>query len=64
MAAAKYRIVYGETIPAWTKHCATMKEVHQWVSRCMALGDVIFTIEEMKGQRRGLPAIIDEAMKQ
>lgn len=44
---SKYMIVYGETMPAWTKYCATMDDVHKWVGRCMAVGDVIFRIEQL-----------------
>lgn len=44
----KYRIVYGETMPAWSREITTMKELQKFVARCMSVGDLIFGIEELR----------------
>lgn len=44
----KYRVIYGETMPAWTKELSTEAAVLAWVKRCLDLGDLIFGIEALE----------------
>ncbi len=39
-----YRVVYGETMPAWEKTFPTIREAIDFAERHMKVGDVIFSI--------------------
>jgi hypothetical protein len=54
MIKHKYRVIYGETRPAWHKDCFTVKNVHKFVGRCMRVGDVVFGIYDMRQPRPAL----------
>jgi hypothetical protein len=40
----QYRVVYGETIPAWEKVFDAIKEAITFARRCAARGDIVFSI--------------------
>lgn len=46
MAKAKYgyRVVYGETRPAWERIFPTMREARSFAKEHVSFGDVIFSI--------------------
>lgn len=56
-----YRVVYGETMPAWEKIFPTMKEAKAFAKEHESFGDVIFSITPVvPGERpRSLAAAID-----
>lgn len=39
-----YRVVYGETIPAWEKTFPTLKEAKKFASDHKAMGDIVFSV--------------------
>lgn len=39
-----YRVVYGETIPAWEKTFPTMREARAFAKEHESFGDIIFSI--------------------
>ena len=39
-----YRVVYGETTPAWEKTFATLREARTFAKEHESFGDVIFSI--------------------
>lgn len=39
-----YRVVYGETLPAWEKTFPTKREAHEFVKECKSVGDVVFSL--------------------
>lgn len=43
----KYRVVYGETIPAWEKSFETMKEARAFAKKHRSLGDTIFSVAKI-----------------
>lgn len=43
-----YKIVYGETRPAWSQEFATKRELLKFVNRCVSVGDLIFGIEQIR----------------
>lgn len=43
-----YRVVYGETMPAWEKTFATMREAKAFAKKHESFGDVIFSIGECR----------------
>lgn len=42
-----YRVVYGETLPAWEKIFSTMKEAKAFAKEHESFGDVIFSIKKV-----------------
>lgn len=42
-----YRVVYGETIPAWEKTFPTMQEAEAFADKHRSFGDVIFSVKEV-----------------
>lgn len=42
-----YRVVYGETIPAWEKTFPTMQEAEAFADEHKSFGDVIFSIKKV-----------------
>ena len=42
-----YRVVYGETRPAWEKIFPTMKEARAFAKEHKSFGDVIFSIRKV-----------------
>lgn len=55
-----FRVVYGETMPAWEKVFRTMKEAKAFAKEHESFGDVIFSITQVvPGERpRSLAAAI------
>lgn len=62
-AAHLYRVVYGETIPAWEKTFATRREANAFARKHKSFGDIIFSIKKIvEGERpQSLMAAISEA---
>lgn len=60
-----YRVVYGETRPAWEKIFSTMREAKAFAKKHESFGDVIFSIAKVvPGEPpRSLMAAIDAANK-
>lgn len=56
-----FRVVYGETIPAWEKVFPTMREAKAFAKKHESFGDVIFNIAPVVlGEKpRSLMATID-----
>lgn len=42
-----YRVVYGETIPAWEKTFPTLREAQAFAKEHEGFGDVIFSIAKV-----------------
>lgn len=42
-----YRVVYGETIPAWERIFPTMREAKAFAAKHRGFGDVIFSVKEV-----------------
>lgn len=42
-----YRVVYGETMPAWEKIFLTMHEAKAFAKKHKSIGDVIFSIKKV-----------------
>lgn len=42
-----YRVVYGETMPAWEKTFRTKREAHAFANNHSDMGDVIFDISKV-----------------
>lgn len=42
-----YRVVYGETIPAWEKTFQTLKQAKAFAKQHESFGDVIFSIAKV-----------------
>ncbi len=59
-----YRVVYGETIPAWEKIFATKREAEAFAKEHESFGDVIFSIRKVvPGEKpQSLTAAIDAGM--
>lgn len=59
-----YRVVYGETIPAWEKLFPTLREAKAFAKEHESFGDVIFSISKVvPGQKpQSLAAAIDAGM--
>lgn len=47
MTKTGYRVVYGETIPAWEKIFSTMRAAKAFAKKHESLGDVIFSIKKV-----------------
>lgn len=56
-----YRVVYGETIPAWEKIFARKREADAFVKKHLSFGDIIFCVEKYQpgDPPRSLMAIIE-----
>lgn len=39
-----YRVVYGETMPAWEQTFKTKREADAFVKRCKRVGDIVFSV--------------------
>lgn len=46
-AKMKYRVVYGETIPAWEQTFPTMRSARAFAKKHQSFGDVIFSIAKV-----------------
>jgi len=44
---ASYRVVYGETMPAWEKVFPTLREAKAFAKKHESFGDVIFSIAKV-----------------
>lgn len=42
-----YRVVYGETIPAWERIFSTEREAKAFARKHRRLGDVVFSVTEV-----------------
>jgi len=42
-----YRVVYGETMPAWEKIFDTKREAEEFAKKHRSFGDVIFSIRKV-----------------
>ena len=47
MTKTNYRVVYGETMPAWEKIFPTMREAKTFAKKHRGFGDVIFSIAKV-----------------
>jgi hypothetical protein len=61
-----YRVVYGETIPAWEKIFSTKHQAKAFAKKQKACGDVIFSVAKVvPGEKpKSLTAILDAANTQ
>jgi hypothetical protein len=61
-----FRVVYGETIPAWERVFPTMREAIAFAKEHESFGDVIFSIKEvMPGDKpQSLAAAIEAGQVQ
>lgn len=59
-----YRVVYGETIPAWEKIFPTRREAKAFAKEHESFGDVIFSISKVVPNQKpqSLAAAIDAGM--
>lgn len=59
-----YRVVYGETMPAWEKVFPTKREAEAFAKEHESFGDVIFSIAKVvPGEKpQSLSAAIDAGM--
>jgi hypothetical protein len=59
-----YRVVYGETMPAWEKIFPTLREAQAFAKEHESFGDVIFSIAiVVPGEHpKSLAAAIDAGM--
>jgi len=59
-----YRVVYGETMPAWEEIFPTLREAQAFAKKHKSFGDIIFSIGKVvPGQKpRSLAAAIDAEM--
>lgn len=48
-----YRVVYGETMPAWEKVFPTLREAEAFAEEHESFGDVIFSIRKVDLDERG-----------
>jgi len=47
IASNRYRVVYGETMPAWEQSFPTMREADAFAEKHRGFGDVIFSIKKI-----------------
>lgn len=47
MTKTGYRVVYGETIPAWEKIFPTMRTAKAFAKEHESVGDVIFSVKKV-----------------
>lgn len=60
----KYRVVYGETMPAWERTFQTLREARAFAKKHQSFGDVIFSIAKIvpgEGPKSLMAAIKDQA---
>ena len=59
-----YRVVYGETMPAWEKIFDTKREAEAFAKEHRSFGDVIFSIRKVvPGEKpQSMTAAIDAGM--
>jgi hypothetical protein len=59
-----YRVVYGETMPAWEKIFDTRREAAAFAKKHKSFGDVIFSIRKVvPGEKpQSMAAAIDAGM--
>lgn len=59
-----YRVVYGETMPAWEKVFPTRKEAEAFAKEHASFGDIIFSIRRVvDGEKpQSLTAAVDAGM--
>lgn len=48
-----YRVVYGETMPAWEKTFPTKREAEAFAKKHRSFGDVVFSIKKVVPNDRG-----------
>jgi hypothetical protein len=60
----KYRVVYGETMPAWEKTFPTLREARAFAKEHKSLGDIIFSVKKVvPGEKpQSMTALIDAGM--
>ena len=39
-----YRVVYGETMPAWERTFPSRREAETFANRCRERGDIVFSV--------------------
>lgn len=61
----RYRVVYGETMPAWEETFATMREAMAFAKKHESFGDIIFGITRIVAGEgpQSLTAILDRQEK-
>ncbi|HEY1858682.1 hypothetical protein [Acidocella sp.] len=42
-----YRVVYGETMPAWERIFPTMREARSFAKKHKSFGDIIFSVRKV-----------------
>lgn len=42
-----YRVVYGETMPAWERIFPTRREAVAFVAKCLDMGDLVFSVAKV-----------------
>lgn len=64
MAKTSYRVVYGETMPAWEKTFPTKREARAFAKEHESFGDIIFSIAKVvPGEKpQSMTAAIDAGM--
>jgi len=43
----RYRVVYGETLPAWERVFSTMREANAFAKKHLSYGDIIFSVAKV-----------------
>lgn len=63
--SAAYRVVYGETMPAWEQVFPTLRKAKTFAKKHESFGDVIFSVRKVvRGEEpQSLAAAIDKAIK-
>lgn len=59
---AKYRVVYGETMPAWEQTFETKREAETFAKKHRSFGDIIFSISRVVPGEA--PKSLDAALRQ
>lgn len=49
-----YRVVYGETMPAWEKDFSNLRAAKAFAKKHMSFGDIIFYVGPILGAPRSL----------
>jgi len=59
-----YRVVYGETMPAWEKDFPTLKEAKKFAAEHESFGDLVFSVERVRAgdPPKSLAALIEKGM--
>lgn len=60
-----YRVVYGETMPAWERIFSTKREAERFVKHCKHVGDIVFSISKIVPNEKpqSLMAAIEQGEK-